>query len=171
LTFLPPIILLLPASVIQFSGRILSPSTTPPSGMSIQPLLLFDNKVRWQCDLLIGLLRIWPFWTYLKLLGIVNQGLWTSSRSQRSLNQVARKARRINRIKGRGKMPSVHYETVAAFLEKNIELLSSASGEVKPENIPLLNINKALLALSDALQDEFVAINTRLNYVAHQLER
>jgi hypothetical protein len=57
LTFLPPIILLLPASVIQFSGRILSPSTTPPSGMSIQPLLLFDNKVRWQCDLLIGLLR------------------------------------------------------------------------------------------------------------------
>jgi hypothetical protein len=68
-------------------------------------------------------------------------------------------------------MPSVHYETVAAFLEKNIELLSSASGEVKPENIPLLNINKALLALSDALQDEFVAINARLNYVAHQLER
>jgi hypothetical protein len=67
-------------------------------------------------------------------------------------------------------MASVHNETVAAFLEKNIELLSRATGEVKPENIPLLNISNALLALSDALQDEFVTINTRLNHVAHQLE-
>jgi len=68
-------------------------------------------------------------------------------------------------------MGSAHYETVAAYLRKNIELLNGASGEVKPENIPLWNISNALLALSDALQDEFIMINTRLNYVTQQLER
>jgi hypothetical protein len=68
-------------------------------------------------------------------------------------------------------MASVHYETVAASLGKNIELLGRASGEVNPGNTPLLNISNALLALSDALQDEFVAVNTRLNYIAQQLER
>ena len=67
-------------------------------------------------------------------------------------------------------MGSAHYETVAAYLGENIELLSGASGEVKPENIPLWNISNALLALSDALQDEFIAINTRLNYLTQQLE-
>jgi hypothetical protein len=94
-----------------------------------------------------------------------------SSWGQRSLNQVARKTRTVGRIRERGKMASVHYDTVAAFLGKNIELLSGASGEVKPENILLLNISNALLALSDAMRDEFVAIDTRLDYVAHQLER
>ena len=67
-------------------------------------------------------------------------------------------------------MGSAHYETVAAYLRKNIELLCGASGEVKPENMPLWNISNALLALSDALQDEFIMINTRLNYVTQQLE-
>jgi hypothetical protein len=68
-------------------------------------------------------------------------------------------------------MPSVHYETVAACLGKNIEVLSDASGKVKPENIALLNMSNALLALSDALQDEFVHINTRLIYLEQQLNR
>ena len=68
-------------------------------------------------------------------------------------------------------MASVHYETVAALLGKNIELLSGATGEVGPENIPLLIISNALLALSDALQDEFVYINTRLIYLEEQLNR
>ena len=62
-------------------------------------------------------------------------------------------------------MSSAHYEFVAASLGKNIELLSGHSGVTNPDSIPLLNISNALLALSDALQDEFVAINTRLNYV------
>jgi hypothetical protein len=68
-------------------------------------------------------------------------------------------------------MASVHFETAAACLVKNIELLSSASGEAPPENIPLLNISNALLALSDALQDEFVTINSRLTYIEQQLNR
>ena len=68
-------------------------------------------------------------------------------------------------------MGSVHYETVGAYLGKNIELLSDASGEVKPENLPLWNMSNALLALSDALQDEFIAINTQLSFITQQLER
>jgi hypothetical protein len=68
-------------------------------------------------------------------------------------------------------MPSAHYGTVAACLEKSIEDLGGASGEVKPENMPLWNISNALLALSDALQDEFITINTRLDYLAQQLGR
>jgi hypothetical protein len=68
-------------------------------------------------------------------------------------------------------MPSVHYGTVAACLGKNMDLLSDASGEVRPENMPLLNMSNALLALSDALQDEFVAINTRLAHIDQQLNR
>jgi hypothetical protein len=68
-------------------------------------------------------------------------------------------------------MPSAHYGTVAACLGKSIEDLGGASGEVKPENMTLWNISNALLALSDALQDEFITINTRLNYLAQQLGR
>jgi hypothetical protein len=68
-------------------------------------------------------------------------------------------------------MPSAHYETIAACLQENIKLLSDACGEVKPENKPLCNIGNALLALSDALQDEFVHINTRLTYIDQQLDR
>jgi hypothetical protein len=68
-------------------------------------------------------------------------------------------------------MASVHFETAAACLVKNIELLSGASGEIKAENIPLWNISNALLALSDALQDEFVAINSKLTYIELKLNR
>ena len=68
-------------------------------------------------------------------------------------------------------MPSAHYKTLAAYLTENIELLSDASGEVKPENKPLWNISQALLTLNDALQDEFVYINTRLEYIAQRLNR
>jgi hypothetical protein len=68
-------------------------------------------------------------------------------------------------------MPSAHYETFAAYLRENIELLSDASGEVKSENKPLWNITQALLTLSDALQDEFVYINTRLEYIEQRLNR
>jgi len=57
-------------------------------------------------------------------------------------------------------MPSAHYETVAARLGKNIEVLSDACGKVRPENMALLNMSNALLALSDALQDEFVRLFT-----------
>jgi len=48
-------------------------------------------------------------------------------------------------------MPSAHYETIAACLQENIELLSDAFGEVRPENQPVWNISNAVLALSDAL--------------------
>ena len=68
-------------------------------------------------------------------------------------------------------MASAHYETVAAYLGKNIKLLTNASGAVKPANIPLLNISNALLALSDALQNEFITVNTKLDYIMHQIER
>jgi hypothetical protein len=68
-------------------------------------------------------------------------------------------------------MPSVHYEAIAAYLQENIKLLGDALGEIKPENKPLWNIGNAVLALSDALQDEFVHINTRLTFIERQLNR
>jgi hypothetical protein len=68
-------------------------------------------------------------------------------------------------------MPSAHYGTVAGFLQENAKILSDALGEVKPENKPLWNINNALLALSDALQDEFVYLNTKLTYLEERLNR
>jgi hypothetical protein len=68
-------------------------------------------------------------------------------------------------------MPSAHYETFAAYLKENIELLSDASSEVKLENKPLWNMTQALLTLSDALQDEFVYINTRLQHFEQRLNR
>ena len=68
-------------------------------------------------------------------------------------------------------MPSAHYQTITACLQENFKLLSDSSGEVKPENKPLWNIGNALLALSDALQDEFVFINTRLTSIENQLNR
>jgi hypothetical protein len=49
----------------------------------------------------------------------------------------------------------------SAILQENMKLLSDASGEVKPEDAPLWNISNALLTFSDALQSEFVHINTR----------
>lgn len=66
-------------------------------------------------------------------------------------------------------MPSAHYATIAACLEENIRLMSHASGEVKPENRILWNISNALLAFSDALQDEFVYLNTRLTSLEERL--
>lgn len=68
-------------------------------------------------------------------------------------------------------MPSAHYETIAACLQENMKLLGDALGEVKPENRPLWNINNALLALSDALQDEFVYLNSKLTYLEERLNR
>jgi hypothetical protein len=68
-------------------------------------------------------------------------------------------------------MPSAHYGTISAILQENMKLLSDASSEVTTENRPLWNISSALLALSDALQDEFVHINTRLVYIEQQLDR
>lgn len=66
-------------------------------------------------------------------------------------------------------MPSAHYETFNKLLQENLKLLSDASGEVKLESRALLNIGDAFVALSDALQDEFVQINTRLTYIEQQL--
>ena len=68
-------------------------------------------------------------------------------------------------------MPSAHYETIAACLQENMKLQSDAIGDVKPENRALLNIGIALLALSDALQDEFNYLNTKLIYLEEQLNR
>lgn len=68
-------------------------------------------------------------------------------------------------------MPSAHYETIAACLQENIKLLGDAFGEVRPENKPLWNISNAVLALSDALQDEFVHLNSRLTFIEEQLNR
>lgn len=68
-------------------------------------------------------------------------------------------------------MPSAHYETIAACIQENIELMSDASGKVKPEHQLLWNIGNALLAFSDALQDEFVYLNTRLSSLEQRLNR
>jgi hypothetical protein len=68
-------------------------------------------------------------------------------------------------------MPSAHYGTIAACVEENMKLLAVALDEVEPQNKPLRNIGNALLALSDALQDEFTHINTRLTYIEQQLTR
>lgn len=66
-------------------------------------------------------------------------------------------------------MPSAHYRSASAFLQENIQLLSDASGG-QLENRPLRNICSALLALSDALEDEFIHINTRLTYIQQKLD-
>lgn len=68
-------------------------------------------------------------------------------------------------------MPSAHYETIAALVRKNDELILGASGKAKPEHRLLLNLGEALLALSDALQDEFVYLNTRLTSLEERLNR
>jgi hypothetical protein len=68
-------------------------------------------------------------------------------------------------------MPSAHYEASAAYLRESMGLLTDAAGEVKPENRPVWNICNAILALSDALQDEFIYLNTRLNYLEHRQNR
>jgi hypothetical protein len=68
-------------------------------------------------------------------------------------------------------MASAHYQTAANCLQENLNLLADTSGEVKSENKPLWNLNNALLALSDAFQDEFSQIHTRLTYIQQRLER
>lgn len=68
-------------------------------------------------------------------------------------------------------MPSAHYETIAALVRKNDELINGASGKVKLEHQLLLNLGDALLTLSDALQDEFVYLNTRLTSLEERLNR
>jgi hypothetical protein len=68
-------------------------------------------------------------------------------------------------------MPSAHYETIVACLRENIKILSDDFEEVRPEDKPLWNISNAVLALSDALQDEFVHLNTRLTFIEEQLNR
>lgn len=68
-------------------------------------------------------------------------------------------------------MPSAHYETIAALVRKNDELILGASGKANPEHQLLLNLGDALLTLSDALQDEFVYLNTRLTSLEGRLNR
>ena len=72
---------------------------------------------------------------------------------------------------GGNAMPSAHYQTICACVEENITLMSDASGKVKPENRILWNIGNALLAFSDALQDEFVYLNTRITSLEERLNR
>jgi hypothetical protein len=50
-----------------------------------------------------------------------------------------------------------------------LDLLTDPCGTVKPENKALHDVCRGLLALSDALQDEFVYLNNRLTYVEIQL--
>jgi hypothetical protein len=68
-------------------------------------------------------------------------------------------------------MPSAHYETVTKYMQESIKILSDASGEVKPEDRTAWNICNAMLALSDALRDEFTYLNTRLSYMEQQRNR
>jgi len=68
-------------------------------------------------------------------------------------------------------MPSAHYEQVAISVGENMKLLGSSLEEVKPESRPVWNIGVALLALSDAIQDEFVHLNTQLEYLKQQINR
>lgn len=52
-----------------------------------------------------------------------------------------------------------------------MDLLGGSSGKSTLENKTLWNICSALLALSDALQDEFTHLNTRLTYLEQQTNR
>ena len=65
-------------------------------------------------------------------------------------------------------MPSVHYDTVTACLQENITLLTDAFGVVAPEDRPIWNLSNALLAMSDAMRDEFEQIHTRLTNIEGQ---
>jgi hypothetical protein len=71
--------------------------------------------------------------------------------------------------RGENKMASAHFQTAANCLQENLNLLADTSGEVKSENQPLWNLSNALLALSDALHDEFNQIHTELTYIQQRL--
>lgn len=68
-------------------------------------------------------------------------------------------------------MPSNHYATVAKCIQENSDLLEGMAGAAQPEHKAVLNLGTALLALSDALQDEFIQISNRLVYIEEQLDR
>ena len=66
-------------------------------------------------------------------------------------------------------MPSYHYSSVATYLQETIRL-----DELKDESSrarALLNISHAVLALSDAMRDEFTYIETKLQYLQGKLDR
>jgi hypothetical protein len=65
-------------------------------------------------------------------------------------------------------MPSVHWDTATACLQENIALLTDTFGNVAPENAPVWNLSNALLAISDAMEDEFAQIHTRLTNIEQQ---
>ena len=68
-------------------------------------------------------------------------------------------------------MPSNHYATVAKCVQQNSDLLEETGGASQSERRAVLNLGTALLALSDALQDEFIQISNRLVYIEEQLDR
>jgi len=105
----------------------------------------------------------------LQILVQIRSGDRIASKMNTEMKWTAVKCRRIEKNRRGVIMPSVHYETIAAYLIENIELLSDTSADVKPENKPLWNISHALLTLSDALKDEFVYIDTRLGNIEQRV--
>ena len=59
-------------------------------------------------------------------------------------------------------MPSVHYDTAIKRLQESIVLLGDDFSKVTLENRPIWKISSALIALSEALRDEFDQINAQL---------
>jgi hypothetical protein len=85
------------------------------------------------------------------------------------INQIAGISYKIEMLRRAAIMPSAHYETISAMLQENMKLLSDSSGEVRLDSKAIWNLGCALLALSDAIADEFVCINTRLTYIEQHL--
>jgi hypothetical protein len=68
-------------------------------------------------------------------------------------------------------MPSAHYKYVTSYINGSMECLTDAVEMGKTGNEALQNMSKALLELSDAMQDEFIYLNTRLTYIEQQLAK
>jgi uncharacterized phage infection (PIP) family protein YhgE len=59
-------------------------------------------------------------------------------------------------------MSSPHFRTAAKYLEENIDLFSKELDTLSPEQKILWNMSNALLAMSDAIEDEFRELDARL---------
>jgi hypothetical protein len=68
-------------------------------------------------------------------------------------------------------MPSVHYDTLTACLQENLDLLTDDQGNVPDEDKPFWNLSNALLALSDVLRDEFDQLHVRLTNIERAQQR
>ena len=66
-------------------------------------------------------------------------------------------------------MSSPHFRTAAKYLVENIESLSGQSGVEDSQQKTFWNISNALLALADALEDEFRQLENKLTSIQMHL--